>query len=317
MCAMSEKTKVDRLYIDRKDLDDWKRLKDTDSPFAKSDNKDIFIAAMIVGYSESSKIELGRKEGYFFSDNLKASELALIRAIAISEAGNLNVLMDESKMFSLAEQYATGGVKLLKNRVFSGEYGSYAKKLESNLLKEYEKIAQLGTGKPATIEELDKTSVKDLIACGETDKVEFKSSLIWDIEKKQPSKETKIAVARAISSFLNCEGGFVLIGVDSNGNLIGLDDDLAQSHGSLDEFERTFTNAVNNYLGRVNRPLVSIRYDKIDGKDIAVVRIKPSPHEVFLKIDNKEKFYIRSGNTSQELNISEATQYIKEHWPSR
>jgi predicted HTH transcriptional regulator len=53
----------------------------------------------------------------------------------------------------------------------------------------------------------------------------------------------------------------------------------------------------------------------MDGKDVAVVRVKPSPHEVFLKIEGKEKFYIRSGNTSQELDISEATQYIKEQWP--
>jgi hypothetical protein len=314
---MSKKTKVDRLYVDRKDLDDWKRLKDIDSPFAKSDNKDIFIAAMVVGYHDGSKIELGRgrKEGYFFSDNLKPNELALIRAIAVSEEGNLNVLMDESKVFSIAEQYATGGVKLLKNKVFSGEYGSYAKKLESDLLKEYDEIAQRSSKKSKTLEELDDVPVADLIAGGETDKVVFKSSLIWDIKKKQPSKDTKIAVARAISSFLNCEGGFLLIGVNNDGSLIGLNNDLAQSHGSFDEFERTFTNAINNYLGRVNRPLVSIRYEKVDDKDIVVVRVKPSPHEVFLKIEDKEKFYIRSGNTSQELDISEATQYIKEHWP--
>lgn len=314
---MSKKTGVDRLYVDRKDLDDWKRLKDIGSPFAKSDNKDIFIAAMIVGFHEGSKIELGkgRKEGYFFSDNLKPNELALIRSIAVSEEGNLNVLMDEAKVFSIAEQYATGGVKLLKNKVFSGEYGSYAKKLESDLLGEYNKIAQRSSKKPTTLEKLGDVSVADLIAGGETDKVEFKSSLIWDAKKKQPSKDTKIAVARAIAAFLNCDGGLLLIGVDNDRNVVGLENDLAQSHGSLDEFERTFTNAVNNYLGRINRPLVSIKYEKVDGKDVAMVRVKPSPHEVFLKVEDKEKFYIRSGNTSQELDISEATQYIKEHWP--
>lgn len=315
---MSKMKKVDRLYVDKKDLDDWKRLKEKDSPFAGCDNKDVFIAAMVVGYHEGSKVELGKgsKEGYFFSDNLKPDELALIRAIAVSEKGSLNVLLDEQKVFSIAEQYATGGVKLLKNKVFSGEYGSYAKKLESDLLRQYDKILQSSSKEAQTPDEIGDISVMDLIAGGETDKVEFKSSLIWDYRKKQPSKETKMAVARTISSFMNSDGGFLLIGVDNEKNVIGLDNDLAQTHNSFDEFELTFTNAINNHLGKVNRPLVSIRFDKAEDKDIVVIRVKPSSHPVYLKYeDKKEEFYIRSGNSSQPLDISEATQYIKEHWP--
>jgi len=313
---MSKRKKVDRLYVDKKDLDDWKRLKEKDSPFTGSDNKDVFIAAMVVGYHESSKIELKSKEGYFFADNLKPEELALIRAIAVSEEGSLNVLLDEQKVYSIAEQYATGGVKLLKSKVFSGEYGSYAKKLESDLLREYDKILQNKPEKSQTLEDMVDISIVDLIVGGETDKVEFKSSLIWDYKRKQASKETKMAVARAISSFMNTDGGFLLIGVDDDKNIIGLENDLAQTHQSLNEFELTFTNAINTYLGKVNRPLISIRFDKAEGKDVAVIRVKPSPHPVYLKCeDKKEEFYIRSGNSSQPLDISDATQYIKEHWP--
>lgn len=313
---MSRRKKIDRLYVDKKDLDDWKRLKDKDSPFTGNDNKDVFIAAMILGYHEGSKIELKSKEGYFFSDNLKPEELALIRAIAVSEEGSLNVLLDEQKVYSIAEQYATGGVNLLKNKVFSGEYGSYAKKLESDLLRQYDKIQKSKPEKSQTLEDMGDISVVDLIVGGESDKVEFKSSLIWDYKRKLASKETKMAVARAVSSFMNTDGGFLLIGVDDDKNIIGLEDDLAQTHESLDEFERTFTNAINTYLGKVYRPLIGIRFDKADGKDVAVVRAKPSPYPVYLKCEEqKEEFYIRSGNTSQRLDMSEANLYIKDHWP--
>jgi hypothetical protein len=226
------------------------------------------------------------------------------------------VLLDEQKVYSIAEQYATGGVKLLKNKVFSGEYGSYAKKLESDLLRQYDIILQNKPKKSQIPEEIVDISVMDLIVGGETDKVEFKSSFIWDYKRKQPSKETKMAVAKAISSFMNSDGGFLLIGVDDDKNIVGLNNDLAQTHQSLNEFELTFTNAINTYLGKVNRPLISIRFDKADGKDVAIVRAKPSPHPVYLKCeDKKEEFYIRSGNSSQPLDMSEANLYIKDHWP--
>jgi hypothetical protein len=313
---MSNRKKVDRLYVDKKDLDDWKRLKEKDSPFTGSDNKDIFIAAMIVGYHEGSKIELKSKEGYFFSDNLKPEELALIRAIAVSEKGSLNVLLDEQKVYSIAEQYAAGGVKLLKNKIFSGEYGSYARKLESDLLRQYEKNLQHKPEESKTLEDIIDIPVADLIVGGETDKVEFKSSFIWDYKKMQASREIKMETATAISSFMNTDGGFLLIGIDDDKNIIGLENDLAQTHKNLDKFQLTFTNSINTYLGKVNRLLISIRFDKAEGKDVAIIRVKPSPHPVYLKCENnKEEFYIRSGNSSQRLDISDATQYIKEHWP--
>jgi len=313
---MMEKKKVDRIYIDKKDIGDYERLKQRDSPFANSQNKEIFLAALVIGYHEGGRIELKNKEGYFRTEYLTDEERALIKAIAVSAEGTLNVLLDDQKVYSIAEEYATGGITLLKARVFGGDYGSYTKKLESELLRAYERLPEAQIKKPETLEEIESLPIDKLIKHGETDKIEFKSSLIWDYKRKQPSKETKMAVARALSSFMNSDGGFLLIGVDDDKKIIGLENDLVQTHQSLDEFELTFTNAINTYLGKVNRPLINIRFDKAEGRDVAVVRVKPSPHPVYLKYeDKKEEFCIRSGNSSQPLDISEATQYIKEHWP--
>lgn len=314
---MTEEKKIDRLFVDKKDIDDFNRLKEKDSPFAGCQNKDIFLAAMVVGFNEGSKIELKSKEGYVREEYLTEEDRTLIKSIAIAEDKDLKVLADKQKVFLIAEQYATGGIVLLKAKVFGVEqYGSYAKKLKSELLRECEKLRKKLPQKPLVPEELDGLSINDLTEKGESDAVEFKSSFIWDFNNKQPSKEMKIAVVKTISSFMNTSGGFLLIGVGDEKKIIGLDKDLAQTHHSLDEFERTFTNAINNYIGKVNAPLTSIRFDKVKDKDIAIIRVKPSPHPVYLKCeDKKEEFYIRSGNSSQPLDISDATQYIKEHWP--
>ncbi len=313
---MTEKKKVDRLFVDKKDLDLFNRLKEKDSPFAGCSNKEIFLAAMVTGFFEGSKLELQTREGYVREEYLHPQDKALINAIAVSEAGDLKVLLDKQKVFSIAEEYATGGIVLLKAKALSlDEYGSYAKKLESQMLREYEKFRQIMPEKPIAPEDLDGLDIQELISKGENNAVEFKSSLIWDCKKNGPSKDMKIIVVRAISSFMNSDGGFVIIGVDNFKKVIGLQNDIALSHHSTDELELTLTNAVNTYIGKINLPYMRTSFHKIENQDLIVIRVTPSPHPVYLRAEGKDpEFYIRSGNSTQKLDISEAPQYIEEHW---
>lgn len=313
---MSESKKVDRIYVDKKDLEDFRKLvKEKYSPFADCQNKEIFLAAMIIGYHEGGRIPLKSKEGFFRKEYLSDEEHALIRAVAVSSEGSLNVLLDEQKVYSIAEEYATGGIALLKARVFSGEYGSYAKKLESELLRTFRKIAE-EKPRPQAIEELVELSVSELVRSGESDSVEFKSSLIWDYKMKQPSKLISRIVARTVSCFMNSNGGIILLGVSDDKKILGIDNDLAQLNGSLDNFELHLTNVINKYLGKINRPYVIVKFERIEDKNVAFVQVKKSPRPVYLKYEGKTEFFIRSGNSCQPLDISEAHVYMKDHWPN-
>lgn len=312
---MTAEKKVDRFFVEKKDFDEFNKLKEKESPFAGSHNKDIFLAAMVVGYHEGSRIEIKNREGYFHEKDLNPQERALISAIAVSEEGSLNVLLDKQKVYSIAEQFANGGIALLKAKVFSGEYGSYAKKLESDLLRTYEKVLEKQPKKPLEAEEVEKLPVADLIRNGETGTVEFKSSLIWDYKMKKSNKVMSMIVARTVSCFMNSDGGIMLIGVDNDQKILGLENDLAQLDGSLNNFELHFTNMINTYLGKIHRPYVSVRFEKIDDKDIAIIHVKKSPRPVYLKYEGKPEFFIRSGNSCQPLDVSEANLYIKDHWP--
>jgi len=313
---MTESKKVDRIYVDKKDLEDFRNLvKEKHSPFADSQNKDIFLAAMVIGYHEGGRIPLRNREGFFREEYLSDEERALIRSVAVSTEGNLTVLLDEQKVYSIAEEYATGGIALLKARVFSGEYGSYAKKLESELLRVFRKIEEKRP-KRQSFEEIVELPISELIKNGETDSVEFKSSLIWDYKRKQPSKIVSRIIAKTASCFMNSNGGIILVGVSNDKEILGLDNDLAQVKNSLDNLELHFTNVINKYLGKINRPQVNFKFETINKKTIAVIQVRKSPRPVYLKYERKTEFFIRSGNSCQPLDISEAPLYIKDHWPS-
>ena len=130
----------DRLYIRKSDRKDYDRLLEKDSPLVGKENKDLFTMALITGFHEGTRVKLDKREGFFLLYHLNDEENSIIKAIAVAEEGDLNILLDKKKVYSIAEEYAAGGIKLLRDKVFSGEYGSYIKKLESELIDEFERI---------------------------------------------------------------------------------------------------------------------------------------------------------------------------------
>ncbi len=108
--------------------------------------------AMLLGLEESTRTALRKKDGWIFIDYLSEEELSIIKAIAVFEMGNLNILLDKDKMFTIAEEYAATGIRLLKERVFSGGYGTFAKKFESDLVTVFENVIKSSIDKPKGIE---------------------------------------------------------------------------------------------------------------------------------------------------------------------
>ncbi|ODS32698.1 MAG: hypothetical protein SCARUB_02194 [Candidatus Scalindua rubra] len=88
----------DRLYVRKVDLRDLDNLKkERNSSLYGRDNKEIFIMAMTLGYYNESKTPLERKEGYFREEYLNDDDRSLIKAIAVYDEGNLDVLLDKKK----------------------------------------------------------------------------------------------------------------------------------------------------------------------------------------------------------------------------
>lgn len=134
----------DRIFIDSADRKDFERLKKPDAPLAGKENKELFMMALIVGYNEGNRIPLKDKYGFVRLEYLSEKEDAIIKSIAISEEGGLDVLLDKDKVYTIAEEYASGGIKLLKSQVMGKIHGDYMKWFESKII---DKFAEISTNK--------------------------------------------------------------------------------------------------------------------------------------------------------------------------
>jgi CheY-like chemotaxis protein len=147
-------------------------------------------------------------------------------------------------------------------------------------------------------------SVSELIKQGESSTVEYKSTLQWDINKNCKNEDLRFSVLKTIVAFLNSEGGILLIGVEDNGNIFGLDQDIALlSKKSLDQFEQTLINIIINNIGVSFTQNIKIAFETLEEKQVCMIDVKKSSKKAFLKSNKGLEFYVRAGNTSRSLNI--------------
>ena len=159
-------------------------------------------------------------------------------------------------------------------------------------------------------------SIKALIAQGESRTLEFKSSLQWDVHQQKQNTALRQNVLKTIAAFLNTDGGTLIIGVDDQGNILGIEPDLALVKHSRDRFEQLFASLISDHLGAQYAPLIRGRFEDVEGKVVYVVVVQPASEPVFLKGSRGEEFYVRVETTTRNLNPKETVEYIKIHWPA-
>ena len=161
----------------------------------------------------------------------------------------------------------------------------------------------------------EEKDIEEIIKFGEREKLEFKTSLRWDVKRGAVNKELEKAVMKTIAAFLNSDGGHLLIGVDDSGEPVGLGNDIATLvRQDADGFENHFNNLFNNMIGAEFRRLVKLTFDRVNGKTVCLTEVEPSYKPVYLKIGENEDFYIRTGNATTPLKMSEVATYISSWW---
>lgn len=163
---------------------------------------------------------------------------------------------------------------------------------------------------------LNQLELDELLTQNEHEQLEFKSSLRWDIRANRFNRELEYAVMKTIGAFFNSRGGYIVIGVDDRKQPIGLTNDYQTlPRKDRDGFENHFTQIFNQLIGPEFRQFVNVCFHSHSGHDICVIRVQPSPKPVYLKIaDNSEAFYVRTGNTTTPLKLSEVVAYVKTRW---
>ncbi|MEJ6981753.1 ATP-binding protein [Pedobacter sp. P351] len=165
--------------------------------------------------------------------------------------------------------------------------------------------------------------IQSMINGGESKVIEFKSSLRFCLKTEQALNTVEHSTFKNIAAFLNTGGGTILIGIDDNGNVIGLDEtDFPTFKGKNkeDEFLKHFDNLVQNYFGNAFTGKFDVTFKYLGGKTVALVQInEKASNPVFLKMRDKnghekEAFYVRRLASAVELSMREFAIYSREHW---
>ena len=155
-------------------------------------------------------------------------------------------------------------------------------------------------------------SIQDEIQGGETQFVEFKSSLMWDYQRHSVNKELYFPAMKSLTAFMNTRGGTLLIGVDDEGLILGLEQDFqAIKKQNVDGWENVFNMAFNKMVGVEFRRYLEVTFPEIEGRPICAIRVTPGEQPAYVRHKGKESFYIRTGNSNQPLPLSKVTAYIQ------
>ena len=163
---------------------------------------------------------------------------------------------------------------------------------------------------------VDESLVRRLMATGENDRVEFKSSLRWDRRESRVNKDLEKVVVKTLAGFLNTDdGGTLLIGVDDAGAAIGLAADYGTLHRKdRDGLEQHLQQVVARDLGESVSPYLTVTFHEIDGQDVCHVTVDPSDHPVYVDEQHRAAFFLRAGNGTRSLPVDEAVKYVQHRW---
>ena len=136
-------------------------------------------------------------------------------------------------------------------------------------------------------------------------------------EDKQDDKFVTHAALKTVASFLNTEGGDLLIGVADDGSIVGIEKDQLEND---DKFMRHLAQVVRNGLGDRAATCIDPKTQIIDGRTVCVVSCQRSPEPVFLRWKGMEavpdgEFFVRSGPGTVKLSPESAGAYIRTRFP--
>jgi hypothetical protein len=158
--------------------------------------------------------------------------------------------------------------------------------------------------------------VESLLKDGENDIVEFKSAARWDYEQNNINKGLEFVIAKTVAGFLNAGGGVVVLGVADDGTVVGLEKDY-QTLGKRpdrDGYQQFLVTLISKTVGKVACSAIKFEFSTHNERDICIIRCSPSLKPVY--VGDEARFYVRIGNTTQELNPKDAEDYLARHWRS-
>ena len=159
--------------------------------------------------------------------------------------------------------------------------------------------------------ESDMLDLYEKIMNGESQEIEFKSTLRTNLHTNSKDPRMEFTVLRTIAGFLNTNGGQLIIGISDDSEPVGLEVDGFENE---DKMTLHFVNIIKSRIDVLAMKDIHMHFDDYKGSRVMVVRCSSSKTPVFVKDDNTEKFFIRTGPSTTELTPSQTQSYIKQRF---
>ncbi len=250
-------------------------------------------------------IMMPEMDGYEVCKILKNTQKT--KDISIIFQTSKNAPIDEQKAFELgASDYITKPFEpeVIKSRI----------KARVRVLEEKKKLKlQIKNLHGSGVLPKNELEIERLISLGETNKIEFKSTLRQNLYTKKNEARIENQCLKTVAGFLNSKGGYLMVGVDDDGNPLGLDEDGFKNN---DKFLLHWFNLLKEAIGSDLIQSIESEILAYKGKQLLFVSCEPASRPVFFSRDQEEDFYVRVGNSTQRLNPSEMLAYIDDHYGS-
>jgi hypothetical protein len=180
-------------------------------------------------------------------------------------------------------------------------------------MKAFEWIAEGMPGKMDYSLDDDSDSVEQLIKEGETEKVEFKVGACLNPKSNNKDSCMTDKIAIAVASFINTEGGKVFIGVDDDGNIVGIEREYGIANpqkNNKDGYLLFLQDALRSKLKYgLSHLSFKARIYKVRGKEVCRIEVSKAKNNDFAYF--QDKVYIRQGNQSLEINGRQLVEHLK------
>ena len=186
---------------------------------------------------------------------------------------------------------------------------NYASNLSINPISDHKTLNKVDSMMEIISELSDSDVVRSIIRRGEDISTEFKQTLSLDVAKQTKEKYITESALKTISAFFNTKGGDLVIGVDDDMNITGIDHELDKFHkGDNDKFLNTFKDLFKKHIGPEFYPFINQRIISVNDKKVFLVSCKPTDREVFM---NGIDFYVRTTPATDKLEGPSQIDYIR------
>lgn len=232
---------------------------------------------------------------FFFSVAIYALWMLLVYYLAPSEhsVSNINDFMEDMVWVSL-------GSLLISLIFFAGRSSRF---FDETIIRFLKRNSDAIGMQPHTDAEL----IREIIENGESETVEFKSTLRTNLETGEKDKRMERAVLKTVVAFLNTDGGTLLVGVSDDGCICGIDE---ESFESRDKMNLHMTNLISSQIGNEFLPFIDFKLVNFENVAAMKVDCRPTEKPVFLREGKIETYFVRSGPSSVELTGMDLINYV-------